>query len=185
MVSENELQNSDPNNGHWFWDQVDVRGADECWPWIGRGKLRSHKWYGSLHLPSGKKDKSHRVAYELAIGEIPAGKFVCHKCDNPPCCNPNHLFAGTQLDNMRDCANKKRAGMQVHPERSYLVTSRSKITRPRGEQQGSSKLTDDNVRLIRNLHSRKMFMSVIAKQFGVSASAIEHVIHGITWRHVK
>jgi hypothetical protein len=81
---------------------------DLCWEWqkcrIGRGISRGYGrfWNGNTDV------LSHRFAYEWLVGEIPSGMLVCHRCDNPPCCNPNHLFLGTQADNVRDCVNKER-----------------------------------------------------------------------------
>lgn len=81
-----------------FWSRVD-RGAPEiCWPWLG-GKLP--KGYGMSHVKSNPV-LAHRLAYVLAVGEIPLGLIVRHKCDNPPCCNPAHLELGTYQDNERD-----------------------------------------------------------------------------------
>lgn len=89
-----------------FWLLVDKRGPDECWPWAGGA--RSHNGYGEYGHASRGKVRAHRVAYELTHGPIPDGLSICHHCDNPPCCNPAHLFAGTTLDNARDRAQKGR-----------------------------------------------------------------------------
>jgi len=85
---------------HEFWNLVQRGGPDDCWPWAhtlfpnGYGYFRRHL--------------AHRVAYELANGPIPAGLLVCHACDNPPCCNPAHLWLGTQSDNAQDRNRKGR-----------------------------------------------------------------------------
>jgi hypothetical protein len=90
------------NTAESFWDHVDHADPDCCWEWQ---KCKDRAGYGITNF-NRKKAYSHRVAYMLAIGPIPDGLFVCHHCDNPGCCNPNHFFLGTVLDNTRDAANK-------------------------------------------------------------------------------
>ncbi len=98
-----------------FWELVERRGKDECWPWtassnpkgygqfnIGRARAATQKRKGLCH-------HANRVAFELTFGEIPGDLDVLHSCDNPPCCNPAHLFLGTNADNMRDKHAKGRA----------------------------------------------------------------------------
>ena len=90
-----------------FWPRV--RKGDGCWEWQGH---RSSHGYGKIGC-GGKDIGTHRVAWELAHGPIPAGMHVCHRCDNPPCVRPDHLFLGTHSDNMRDLAEKGLAGGPV------------------------------------------------------------------------
>lgn len=87
---------------HSFWDKVDKSG--ECWEWIGN-KLESG--YGRIGYKR-KRILAHRFAWELVNGQIPNSLLVCHSCDNPGCVKPNHLFIGTQTDNMRDMMKKNR-----------------------------------------------------------------------------
>jgi hypothetical protein len=81
---------------------------DDCWGWSG---TKDQHGYGKLSNRIGRKgspERAHRVSYEYAFGKIPDGLCVCHKCDNPECTNPAHLFLGTQKENMQDCARKGR-----------------------------------------------------------------------------
>lgn len=79
-----------------FWEKVDVRGPDECWPWTA---TKNNDGYGRFRL-DGRLVQAHRLACEFARGE--AGVETCHTCSNPSCCNPNHLYAGTHSSNMFD-----------------------------------------------------------------------------------
>jgi len=89
-----------------FWSRVNK--TDACWLWTG---YRDPNGYGSLGVDC-KNRLAHRFSFELHNGAIPAGLFICHKCDVPSCVNPNHLFAGTQKENMMDCSRKGRAPRQ-------------------------------------------------------------------------
>jgi hypothetical protein len=105
-----------------FWEKVDVRGPTECWPWLaaggraGCGRLRigNNRWGRLVNAP--------RVAWFISRGEWPPeNKHVCHRCDNPPCCNPAHLWLGTNSDNQRDCVTKGRKPRRYRKNRSTLL----------------------------------------------------------------
>lgn len=96
----------DPHAGEFKYEfELRIDKTGPCWLWIG-GRFDSG--YGKV-LRGAKKLRAHRVSYELYVAPIPEGMHVLHKCDNPPCVNPNHLFLGTHIDNMRDMERKGRA----------------------------------------------------------------------------
>lgn len=139
-------------------------GPDACWPFIGA----KSNGYGSLRV-DGRTAFAHRVSYELFVGPIPDGESVLHRCDNRPCCNPIHLFAGTQLANIQDCVAK---GRFVPPPRMV------------GSGHVEAKLTDNDVRAIRALSDQGMFQRDIAARFGVSQTLVSKIVRGVSWRHV-
>ena len=99
-----------PCNDDHFWFRIDIRSDQECWEWTG---ARSSNGYGNANM-----QVAHRVAYEKARGQIPPGLVVMHSCDNPPCCNPNHLSLGTTQENAIDMADKGRnskSGVKFSP----------------------------------------------------------------------
>lgn len=104
----------------WFWERVDQSGGvNACWPWTGR---RMKAGYGRLVI-KGKHEGAHRIAYELAVAAVPNGLFVCHHCDNPPCCNPHHLYAGTHQDNVDDKVRRGRASGR-YPLKARLASQK-------------------------------------------------------------
>lgn len=151
------------NNPERFWQKVDRYSQADCWPFKGYiGK----NGYGYISYKL-KKRTAHRLAWELTHGD-PGELCVLHRCDNRRCCNPDHLFLGTVLDNQRDMVAKGRQA--------------------RGEHQGGSKLTTLDVQLIRWSHKLGVASQAqIARVWGVTQSNISHVVRDIagrTWRHV-
>ncbi len=110
----------------------------------------------------GRVFKAHRLAYEMEYGPIPDGMVVCHKCDNPPCVNPEHLFLGTQADNTADRHRKGRTA--------------------KGTGIPSHKLDEESVRQVRVLRELGMSQSAIGYLFGVSGSAVGYVLRGEVWK---
>ena len=88
-----------------FWSKINVKGANECWNW--KQSTRGSLGYGQFRIEDKICD-AHRVALELMKGPLKKGRYVCHSCDSPKCCNPRHLFAGTQKNNMDDMTDKGR-----------------------------------------------------------------------------
>lgn len=94
-------------------NKIDIRGEDECWPWTGG---TDGKGYGLVNSAPNGETRAHRAAWVHYCGPIPDGVYVLHRCDNPPCCNPRHLFLGTQQDNMNDMYAKGRRQRRTPPE---------------------------------------------------------------------
>lgn len=144
-----------------FWRRVARRGESECWEWSGSRHPHGHGYV----VLRGKVSYAHRKAWELANGRtVPAGMSVCHKCDNPPCCNPAHLFIGTHQENMADAAAKGRA--------------------MRGERHVYAKLSDENVREIRRRYANGEGVCHLARVYGVYHGAITKIVHRTGWKHV-
>lgn len=146
-----------------FWSKVNVGEVGECWDWLAQ----TDGWdYGRFQIHD-KPWQAHRVAWILTYGPIPEGLGVLHHCDNPGCCNPYHLFLGTPADNVADAVRKGR-------QRG-----------PKGERNPKSKLTEDNVLDIRELHDTgEWTQREIAEEFDVSRGAIRGVVNRRTWKHI-
>ena len=144
-----------------FWDKVDMKGPDECWPWLGARTGGRNRDYGAVRLSNPRRVAyAHRVAFELTNGHSP--KVARHTCDNPLCCNPAHIIDGTQADNVRDKVDR---GRQL-----------------KGEEVGNSKLTENQVIEIRRLLKIEAH-ECIAKKFGVSRGLITCINTNKAWRH--
>lgn len=101
-----------------FWSKVAVGADEECWPWTA-AITKTRGGYGIYSFFVGNVSRTfrtHRAAWELTFGPIPNGLLVCHHCDNPPCCNPSHLFLGTVKDNATDMLLKGRHGTTTFPK---------------------------------------------------------------------
>jgi hypothetical protein len=153
----------------WLEQRCEKR-PDGCWVW---SRARHKQGYGKVAFKRAGKTRhtgAHRAAYEVFVGAIPAGLYVLHRCDNPPCINPAHLFAGTALDNMLDAKAKGR--LKEPPRRLN-----------RGEDNGRAKLTPAGVREVLALKGR-MSQRKIAAQCGISKSAVRLIHQGKRWKHL-
>jgi hypothetical protein len=153
-----------------FWPKVAIIPEHPCWEWIGK---KNDTGYGSLAIRQGgnkrKWYKAHRISWELHYGQIPKGLHCLHKCDNPGCVRPDHLFLGTQLDNVRDMDKKQR-----------------RISSPQaGQKNGKSKLTEKKVIAIRKEYKKgKISQLFLANKYGVCQSTIDLIVRKITWKHI-
>lgn len=144
-----------------FWSKVAITAnPDKCWEWqayrreTGYGMFRYHR----------KTEFAHRIAWQLTNGEIPDGLIVCHKCDNPCCVNPSHLFVGTYSDNSMDRNRKGR----------HYSTKR--------ERNGRALLSQEQVDYIRQRYKQGgISQQKLADKFGVHQTTISHILLGMIW----
>jgi len=145
-----------------IWEKIDKSSG--CWLWKA-GK--NQNGYGLIRA-NGKERLAHRLAWELTNGPIPKGMCICHKCDNPACINPNHLFLGTQKDNIKDMDGKGRRGTNgVY-----------------GERVNTTKLTNNAVLEIRALHKNGHSCQCLSERFGVSHTQIWRIVSGHQWKSI-
>jgi hypothetical protein len=157
QMSENYLRR--------LFNHIDFGNNKDCWNWAG--SITENNRYGLFRL-NGSQTKAHRFCYELWVGEIPDGMCVCHKCDNPKCVNPDHLFLGTQFDNMVDRTDKNRG------------------YKPIGEKNLFSKLKEKEVLEIRRLYkTRRVSQRYLAKMFLVTASCVENIVSRKSWSYLS
>jgi hypothetical protein len=149
--------------------QATTGPADTCWPWAA---ARDRDGYGVLSGPNRKQLRAHRVAWMLAVGPIPDGLHVLHRCDNPPCVNPAHLWLGTNADNSADMARKGRAATGL-ANGAYTQADR----RPRGEAHGRAKLTDADVAAIRAAYGSGEAQADIARRYNVGRAHVWRIVH--------
>lgn len=149
-----------------FWAKIDKGGGpDTCWEWTGnRAKRRGG--YGNVALGHSKKIRANRVAWLLSHGTLSDDESVLHKCDNPPCCNPAHLFLGTHQDNYDDMVAKGRANTA------------------RGEAAGRAKLTESQVRDIRRKYASGATLIGLGAEYGLTSGTVHSIIDRRSWKHV-
>lgn len=154
-------------------------GPDACWEWQGSTVLgfgndaKSQRGYGQMGGSIGYARYNfltHRLAMQISLKRLLSSEeCVLHRCDNPACCNPNHLFLGDRADNCTDKVSKKRQRNGICP----------------GESHGNSKVTEDDVRKMRELYaSKKATQTGLAAQFGLSQASVWAILHRKTWNHI-
>lgn len=135
----------------------------ECWMWTASV---AGKGYGQMKLPKQRKQEySHRLSYMIYKGEIPEGKYVCHTCDNPRCVNPDHLFIGTNKENLQDMKAKGRSTF--------------------GEKNARAKLTEEQVKQIKSCLDSGMTQTQIAAAFNIHQVHVSRIKNGLRWEHLK
>lgn len=148
--------------------KVRVNPMTGCWEWIGTKRNGYGRTMAGSRTDGTRKSVSaHRLSYQLFKGDIPPGHEICHKCDNPCCINPDHLFSGTRQDNVDDREQKGRGNQ------------------PRGEHNGKAKLTASAVYAARveRLVNGTSYQA-IADRYGVAKRTIMDAIKGVHWQHV-
>jgi hypothetical protein len=140
------------------------RALGECWEWTGH---KVQGGYGQFDAGSRTMLLAHRASWQLENGPIPEGMNVLHRCDNPACVRPAHLFVGSAKDNMQDMLSKGRDRI------------------PFGSEHGSAKLTEDSVRRIRLERSGGRRLADLAAEFGVAECTISEIARRRTWKHVS
>lgn len=146
-----------------FWNNVGPKTPEGCILWIGP---KTPKGYGVISRNDATV-RPHRFMYEVAYGPIPKGLHVCHKCDNPSCIRPDHLFLGTNQDNVNDSKAKNRRN------------------RPIGQRNPRARLTEEIVRECRRRHKAGgVTLDQLAEEFNVYPSTMWFAVSGTTWSHI-
>lgn len=150
-----------------YWEKVDKRGPDDCWLW--KNSTDGTKGYGRVYVGylNGKKRnlQSHRVAWFLRHGVFP-DLWVLHRCDNPPCQNPEHLFLGTNQDNVDDKMRKGRGGYTGTP----------------GEKHYKARLTEEDVLHIRALQFAEIRIADIAQRYDIHYGHVRSILTEHSWK---
>lgn len=146
-----------------FWGYV--KKSEECWEWQGH---RDKDGYGKMRVGRRQLARSNRIAWMVNFGKIPKDLFVLHRCDNPPCVRPDHLFLGTARDNVIDKITKGRNRPQM------------------GEARHNAKLTSEMVtQIVKEYCPRVMTQKMLAEKYGVSQGTISHILRGGHWKHIE
>lgn len=138
--------------------KIHVNPTTQCWEWTG---ARDKDGYGVVTV-SRKSKRLHRLLFELYYGYIDDDLVMCHECDNPPCCNPEHLFQGTIQDNSDDMVAKGRS--------------------LKGERNANTALRQEEAEEIRKMYAEGMKQREIAEMYGMTQQAISSIVNGINWK---
>ena len=143
----------------------------DCMIWTGATSKKNRAGHGRI-VYKGRAIGAHRAVWAKVMGEIPDGMVICHKCDVPLCCNVDHMFMSTQLENVRDMIEKKR----------------DKKRALKGEESPNAKLTEEDVRYIKSVYipyDKEYGCTPLAKKFSIADSTISKIIKGTRWGHVN
>ncbi len=153
-----------------FWSKVNKAGPNDCWEWTGARTPDGYGFMfaGPLYEIDTRWVRSNRLSYEMHKGPIPEGLSVLHHCDNPPCVNPAHLYAGTQQQNVKDRATRKRG----------------KEHRQGGESNDNAKLTEADIPTIIEMVRAGKRQGVVGTIFGISQQHVSRIVHGHSWAHL-
>lgn len=143
-----------------FWAKVQKTAS--CWLWTG---AQVPLGYGYIGEGGYKVHRAHRLSYEWRFGPLPSGAVICHRCDNPACVNPDHLFRGSQKDNMQDAKSKGRT--------------------TQGAKHGRARLTEELVQQIRTARQDGVTHREIAARFGISQGHTTNILNGKVWAHAR
>lgn len=147
-----------------FWSKVDVRSGDECWLWKAGTNLNG---YGRFSI-GGEDFRAHRVSWLITTCTAPDGLGVLHACDTPACVRPDHLFIGSQEENIQDMDKKGRRVKKPCP----------------GTANGRCRLSEEDVRLIRAASASGARTRAIAKQFGIGRTQVQRIVARQSWTHI-
>lgn len=160
-----------------FWSNVEI--TNDCWNWIG---LKDKDGYGRIRI-KGKQMRTHRFSWQIHCGNVPPGMLVCHKCDNPACVNPGHLFVGTASDNTRDAIAKGRMPQISRSRSCYALGSDHHWSgKHKLESNGRAKLSINAVLSARERVCAGERISDLAREFDVTWTAMANAVKGKTWR---
>lgn len=162
-----------------FYNKVAI--GDGCWEWQAH---RTPKGYGTFRL-DGRSIGAHRASWHLANGAIPDGLHVLHRCDNPACVRPGHLFLGTNQDNVDDRDSKGRLARGASHRAVMMAVKADPAARARGERHGVAVLNEAKVRDIRESAARGATQREIARRLDVSRRTVGRVISRELWGHVE
>jgi hypothetical protein len=150
-----------PTTEERFFSRINKNTGTDCWEWLGSFFATG---YGQFWF-NEKNMKAHRFSYELHKGPIPDGMCILHFCDNRKCCNPDHLSLGSRAENNKDRDNKNRQA--------------------KGSMVNTAKLTEEQIKEIRNKLKLGMKQKEIAKEYDINKSHIFRIKNGISWAHIK
>ena len=147
-----------------------VKESGSCWLWTGASRSNGYgnAWVGPRN--NRKTISAHRLSWIIHHGPIQAGLYVCHTCDNRLCVNPDHLWLGTQSDNITDMYNKGRG---------------DRTSKSRGQSKHNARFTDEQIRDVRRVFLEGRTRAEIARQYGVTWRTVDLIVKGETWREVK